>query len=147
MIWDWVLPFRAPVAWLTLADATAVCRTSKPILRAARAEGSAWMRTAYLAAPPTSTWATPSMVESCRASMVSAYSSSCEGLTVSDHMAMKMMGWSVGLTLRKVGGTGRLRGSARRAPLIAACTSWAAASMLRSRLNWMEMLVMPWRDD
>ena len=32
---------------------------------------------------------------------------------------------------------------ARKAPLIAACTSWAAASMLRSRLNWMEMLVMP----
>ena len=72
------------------------------------------MRMAYFVEPPTLTWATPSMVEICRASMVSAYSSSWDGLSVSDHMAMKRIGRSAGLTLRKVGGDGMVCGSWRR---------------------------------
>ena len=55
-----------------------------------------------------------------------------------------MIGKSAGLTLRNVGGCGIDLGNWRWAPEIAACTSWAAASMLRSRVNWMVMLVKPW---
>src|SRR5579864_4209956 len=53
------------------------------------------------------------------------------------------MGASAGLTLCKVGGDGMLTGSCRAAAWIAACTSSAAPSILRSRSNWMVMLVEP----
>src|SRR5258707_12196718 len=56
---------------------------------------------------------------------------------------MKMIGWSDGLTLRRVGGDGMLVGNCREADEIAACTSCAAASMLRSRSNCSVMLVEP----
>jgi len=46
------------------------------------------------------------------------------------------MGWSAGLTLRKDGGLGMSEGNCREAWVMAACTSWAAASMSRSRVNW-----------
>src|SRR5512142_3020085 len=62
-------------------------------------------------------------------------------------MEMNMIGKSAGFTLRKVGGCGIERGSWRWAAEMAACTSCAAASMLRSRVNWIVMLVKPWRDD
>ena len=77
-----VAPFSAPVARLTLALATALTSLSMPIWRVASAAGSAWMRTAYFAEPNTPTCATPSMVESCRASKVSAYSSTSDGFSV-----------------------------------------------------------------
>src|SRR5215475_13777340 len=48
-----------------------------------------------------------------------------------------MIGESDGLTLRYVGGEGRFFGNCPVAAFIAACTSPAAASMLRSRSNWM----------
>src|SRR5580704_8701792 len=104
MMVERVGPFSAPVAWFTLAAATALVKVSIPIWRVASAAGSAWMRTAYLAAPNTPTWATPSMVESWRANRVSAYSSTAVGFIVSDHSTMNMIGMSAGLTLRKVGG-------------------------------------------
>src|ERR1700679_1626963 len=54
-----------------------------------------------------------------------------------------MIGESDGFTLRKVGGLGRLDGNWRDAAWVAVCTSPAAPSMSRSRLNWMVMLVEP----
>jgi hypothetical protein len=67
--------------------------------------------------------------------MFSAYSlSSCMD-RVGEVRAMRRIGWSAGLTLRKVGGVGMSLGSWRSTREIATCTSWAAASMLRSRLN------------
>ena len=53
------------------------------------------------------------------------------------------MGESAGLTLRQYGLRGRLAGSWPRAALMAACTSRAAASMLRFRSNCSVMLVEP----
>src|ERR1700744_2005701 len=103
MICDWVEPLRAPVAWLTLALETAVASVSMPIWRVASAAGSAWMRTAYLVAPNTLTWATPSMVDNWRPSRVSAYSSTWDGLMVLELSARNRIGVSAGLTLRKVG--------------------------------------------
>src|SRR5579875_1165758 len=50
---------------------------------------------------------------------------------------------SAGFTLRKEGGFGMLVGSFFAAAVIAACTSWAAASMLRSRENWSVIRVWP----
>src|SRR3569833_1092039 len=57
-----------------------------------------------------------------------------------------MIGWSAGLLFWYDGGMmpgGRLR----RVFAIIACTSCAAASMLRSRLNWIVMPVDPSPDD
>ena len=62
---------------------------------------------------------------------------------MSDNIEMYMIGWSFGLTLRKLGGRGSALGNWPSAALIAACTSWAARSILRSRENWMVMLVWP----
>ena len=62
---------------------------------------------------------------------------------VSEVSARIMIGASAGLTLRKLGAAGRLVGSWPLAALIAACTSWAAASMLRDRSNCRVMLVEP----
>ncbi len=84
------------------------------------------------------------MVESCRASSVSAYSLSLDGSIVLEVIAKKMIGRSAGFCLRKVGGDGMLRGNWRTAALIAVCTSWAALSMSRSRLNCSEIWVRPW---
>ncbi len=54
-----------------------------------------------------------------------------------------MIGASAGLTLRTVGGAGRLVGSWPPAALIAACTSWAAPSMLRDSSNCNRIEVWP----
>ena len=54
-----------------------------------------------------------------------------------------MMGESAGFTLRQVGGVGRFFGSWPLAALMAACTSLAAPSMLRSRSNWIVTALEP----
>src|ERR1039457_2377243 len=54
-----------------------------------------------------------------------------------------MTGWSAGFTFRKEGGLGIPGGSSGVACVIMACTSWAAASMLRFNSNWMVMEVAP----
>ena len=54
-----------------------------------------------------------------------------------------MIGAADGLTLRMAGSVGRSPGRSVAAALSAACTSRAAPSMLRSRSNWMVMLVEP----
>src|SRR5204862_7592971 len=57
-----------------------------------------------------------------------------------------MIGWSAGFTFWYDGGT--MPGGSWRSVLeIAACTSCAAASMLRDRLNCSVMFVPPWFDD
>ena len=53
------------------------------------------------------------------------------------------MGESAGLTLRNEGGVGISEGNLRCAAAMAACTSCAAASMSRSRLNCRVMDVAP----
>ncbi len=53
------------------------------------------------------------------------------------------MGWSAGFTLRNDGGVGISGGSCPCACEIADCTSSAAPSRLRLRLNWMVILVLP----
>ena len=56
---------------------------------------------------------------------------------------MIMIGASAGFTLRYVGGDGMALGSEPCAALIAACTSAAAASMLRLRSNCSVICVVP----
>src|SRR5258708_26206885 len=58
-------------------------------------------------------------------------------------MARIMTGASAGLTLRYVGGAGRLMGRSPAEALMAACTSRAAPSTLRSKLNWMVIAAPP----
>src|SRR5215510_11661905 len=53
------------------------------------------------------------------------------------------MGESAGFTFWKVGGVGISGGSWPPAAVIAACTSSAAPSRLRLRLNWIVMLDWP----
>src|SRR5256712_4864305 len=57
-----------------------------------------------------------------------------------------MIGWSAGFTFWYDGGTMPV-GSWRRVLEIDACTSCAAASILRSRVNCSVMLVLPRLDD
>ncbi len=63
--------------------------------------------------------------------------------SVSDCTAITRIGESAGLTLRKVGGFGRFDGNCPLAALMAACTSSAAASMLRLRSNWIVICDVP----
>src|SRR5260370_41542633 len=53
------------------------------------------------------------------------------------------MGWSAGLTVLWDGGGGMPGGMWGWAAAMDACMSWAAASMLRSRVNWMVIWVFP----
>ncbi len=62
---------------------------------------------------------------------------------MSEVIAITSTELSAGFTLRMNGGLGRLFGSWPPAALMAACTSCAAASMLRSRANCSVMLVDP----
>ncbi len=77
------------------------------------------------------------------ASVFSAYSSSVDRRSVFDVNATKKIGESAGFTLRNVGGVVICVGNWRSAAEIAACTSCAAASMLRSSANCRVMLVEP----
>src|SRR3989304_4802004 len=74
---------------------------------------------------------------------VSAYSFTVESGRGEELMARERVGGSAGLTLRKEGGLGMSEGSCREAWVMAACTSWAAASMSRSSVNWSVICVRP----
>src|ERR1700722_10439792 len=63
--------------------------------------------------------------------------------TVDQLSPRKITGCSDGFTLLKVGGRGMVGGSRPPALAMADCTSCAAASISRSRVNWMVMLVLP----
>ena len=95
--------------------------------------GSTLIRTAYFCEPNTFTWATPSTIDRRCASWVSPYSFTVDSGKVSELRVRYRIALSAGFTLRKVGGVGMVVGSCRCAAEIAACTSCAAASMLRSR--------------
>ena len=89
------------------------------------------------------TCATPVTVDSRCAMTVSAYSFTCDSGSVSELSARNMIAWSAGLTFCSDGGVGMSGGSWRAARAIIDCTSCAAASMSRSSVNWMVMLVLP----
>src|SRR5260370_16928667 len=74
---------------------------------------------------------------------VSAYSSTCGSDSTSELSDMKRIGLSAGFDLRKPGGVGIPGGSCGSAAEIAVCTSSAAASMLRLRLNCRVIEVEP----
>ena len=131
---------------LTLPLLIASATWSMPMLRDASCRGSSWIRTAYFDDPKTCTCATPSTVEMCCDKNVSAYSSRVASGRVLDDRARYRMGESAGFTFWYDGGM-IPRGSWRSVFEIIACTSWAAASMLRSRLNCRVMLVLPSVED
>src|ERR1700761_8348686 len=87
------------------------------------------------------------MVEIWFASRVREYWSTFEMGRLSDHRVMKKMGCAEGSFLRKLGGAGIALGRRRWTAEMAACTSWAAASMLRSSLNCKVILAEPWLED
>src|SRR5262249_44623909 len=74
---------------------------------------------------------------------VEAASYSAPESSVSEVSDRMRIGVSAGLTFRYVGLFGRFAGRYPRAALIAACTSRAAASILRLRSNWSVMVVLP----
>src|SRR6266699_4835191 len=100
------------------------------------------MRTAYFAEPNTWTCATPLTVDRRCARNVSAYSSSADNWRVPEVKARYRIGESAGFDLLYDGGC-MPGGSCRRVLEIAPCTSWAAASMLRDRVNCNVMFVPP----
>ena len=62
---------------------------------------------------------------------------------VLDVSARIRIGAAAGLDFLKLGGDGMSAGSSTMAALMAACTSWAAPTMLRDGSNWMVMRVTP----
>ena len=78
------------------------------------------------------------------AKRVSAYSSTVESGRVGELRARNNIGESAGLTFRMVGGLGMFGGNCRWAAVMADWTSRAAASMFRSRANWMVTRTVPW---
>ena len=109
----------------------------------ASAFGSSWTRTANFCEPKTCTWATPVIWEMRCARLVWAYSSTVYSGKVGELSARYSTGWSAGFTFLYEGGVGMPGGSWGAAAAMAACTSWAAASMLRSRLNCTVIWVRP----
>src|SRR5947209_18411619 len=77
------------------------------------------------------------------ATSVSAYSSTVANGSTGEFRDMNKIGLSAGFTFRRLGGVGMPGGSCGRAAEIAVCTSWAAASMLRLRLNCRVIEVEP----
>src|SRR5215471_3853997 len=74
---------------------------------------------------------------------VSAYSSIFCNDSTSEFKAKKRIGLSEGFDLRRLGGVGMPGGNCGRAAEIAVCTSCAAASMLRLKLNCKVIEVEP----
>src|SRR5262245_49163054 len=114
-----------------------------PMPCADRLRGSRSTRTAYFAAPPTCTCATPGTVEMRSAIVDSAYSSTCDIGSVDDRNTSCMTESSLGLTFWYDGGAGICDGSCREVRAIIDCTSAAAASMSRLRLNCSVIDVKP----
>ena len=137
------VPQRTPVGRFTLLVEMALTTSSMPIFRTASACGSSWMRTAYFCEPYTCTCATPETIEMRCARYVSPYSSSWESGRVLEVSARYRMGEDDGSTFPYDGGIIPC-GSWPSVLAIAACTSCAAASMLRSSVNCRVMNVSPW---
>src|SRR5215813_489179 len=69
------------------------------------------------------------------ATRVSAYSSTVARGSTGEFSDMNSIGLSAGLTFLRLGGDGMPGGSCGNDAEIAVCTSWAAASMFRLKLN------------
>ena len=76
-------------------------------------------------------------------SIVSAYSSTSDSGSVGELSARKSTGWSAGFVLRYDGGAGISFGRRRCTAAMAAWTSCAAASILRSSVNCRVICVLP----
>ena len=125
------LPYSTPVGSITLLLRIAVATCETPMLRDASCAGSSCTRTAYFAEPNTPTDATPSIIDSRCAIVVSAYSSTCVIGSTFDVSAMLRIGAADGFCLRYDGG--RIVDGRNGSVLpIAAFTSCAAASTSRS---------------
>src|SRR3989338_9276883 len=72
-----------------------------------------------------------------------AYSSTVERGSVGELRANRRMELSAGLTLRYEGGAGMFGGRSLRARAIIDCTSCAAASISRLKLNWSVIWLRP----
>ena len=83
------------------------------------------------------------MVEIRWARSVCAYSSTVYRGRVAELSDRYSTGWSAGFTFWYVGGVGISGGRSGSTFVIAACTSCAAASMLRSSANWIVICVSP----
>ena len=135
-------PSSEPLGRFVLAAASAVRTSSSDRPLPCRAVGFTSTRTAGRAPPPTLTWPTPATWDSFCWRIDEAMSYIRPRSTTSDVSDSRMIGASAGLDFR-YRGLGRFAGSWPRAALMAACTSRAAASMLRLSSNWSVMLVEP----
>src|SRR5690348_12778792 len=77
------------------------------------------------------------------ATSVSAYSSTVASGSTGEFSDMNKIGLSAGFTFLRLGGEGMPGGSCGNDAEIAVCTSCAAASMLRLKLNWSVIEVEP----
>ena len=93
-----------PTGVLELAAATAFCRSSRVRPRAESWSRSASTRTAYCCDPQILTWATPGSVASSGWMLDWAKRSISDMRAWSEVSAMKITGWSAGLTFLKLGG-------------------------------------------
>src|SRR3989442_1325800 len=134
-----------PLGPLALTDRRAARTCSSPMPSWVSRLGSTRARTAGLAPPPTTTWPMPSTCASFWANTESAASNTRPIGSASEVSARIRIGASAGLTFRYVGLLISPDGSWLRAALMAACTSRAAASMLRFRSNWRITVVAPSR--
>src|SRR5579862_5639842 len=100
------------------------------------------MRTAYFCEPKTCTCATPDTIEIRCANIDSPYSSSCDIGICDDVSAKYTIAPAAGFTFWYDGGM-IPGGKLRSVWAIAACTSWAAASISRSSANWSVIEVDP----
>src|SRR5207244_12551570 len=117
-----------------------------PTTRRTRSDGAACAGcagTAYFLAPYSWTYDTASPIELRCAISVSAYSSTCGSDSTSELSDISRIGLSAGFTLRRPGGVGIPGGNCGSAAETAVCTSCAAASMLRLRLNCSVIEVEP----
>src|ERR1700687_4459086 len=96
---DWRGPSSTPLAWLTLAAASAVRISSRLNPYEANAVGLAWIRTAGFCPPLIETSPTPGSCEIFCANEVSARSSTLDKGRESEVSARVKIGASAGLTL------------------------------------------------
>ena len=125
---------------LALAIAVRTSSMASPMVESSI--GLTRTRMAGCSAPATVTSATPcTWLRRCSRT-VSAASYMSLARIVLEVSARIRIGRAAGLDLRKSGSDGMSAGRSAAAALSAACTSWAAPSMLRLRSNWMAI-----RDD
>ncbi len=126
------------------ASRTIAARTSsRPMPTEAIAAGFMRTRTAALAAPWTTTLPTPSSCASFSTMTPFTYLITSSGGSVSQRMERKTAGIRIGLIFLNTGRLGMSFGSSSPAALMAACTSTAAPSMLRSGANCRVIWVLP----